>query len=250
MEEQAVQYCIKRLQMTTEYFSFTELSIKPSDIEELMGFEPGNSPAPFPELIGTGLERAAQLCRIIGGYILFDNFSVDSHTESFTIKDQVFFPGKTIFDNLKKATKAAIFLCTAGPEISELASKMATEGEELMAYVLDVTGSVAVNKIAGLLQERIKEEVSPSGYGITDPCSPGYCSWNLAEQQKLFTLLPEGFCNVTLSNLSIMHPVKSLSGVTGIGTNCQHTGIQCGWCNARSCIYGKTRHHKKAKKKL
>lgn len=236
--------------MTTEYYSFTELNIVPSDIEELMGFEPGQSPAPFPELVENGLNLAPEYCQIIGGYQLFEHFSIDPVAESFKIKDQVFFPGKTVVTQLKKATKAALFLCTAGPGISEFSRKKSAEGDELMAYVLDVIGSVTVDKAAALLQERIFEEVSPSGYSLTDSFSPGYCTWSVAEQQKLFTLLPHGFCNISLSKSSLMHPVKSVSGITGVGPGCQQTGYQCNWCNDLHCIYGKIRRHKKAKKKL
>jgi hypothetical protein len=215
-----------------------------------MGFEPGQSPAPFPELVENGLDQAPEYCQIVGGYQIFENFSIDPATESFKIEDQVFFPGKTVVNQLKKATKAALFLCTAGPGISELSRKKSAEGDELMAYVLDVIGSVTVDKAAMLLQEKIIKEVSSSGYGITDSFSPGYCTWSVAEQQKLFNLLPEGFCNIFLSKSSLMHPVKSVSGITGIGIGCQQTGYQCNWCNDTDCIYGKVRRHKKAKKKL
>ncbi len=247
---QAEQICIKGLQMTTEYYSFTELTILHSDIEELLGFEPGQSPAPFPELVENGLKLAPACCQIVGGYRIFENFSVDPVAETFKINDQLFSPGKTVTTQLKKATKAALFACTAGPGISEFARKKSAEGDELLSYVLDVIGSVIVDKAATLLQRKIIEEVSVSGYSITDSFSPGYCTWSVAEQQKLFSLLPEGFCNIYLSKSSLMHPVKSASGITGIGYGCQQTGYQCNWCNDLNCIYGKIRRHKKAKKKL
>ncbi len=236
--------------MKTEYFSFTRLNIAPSDIEELMGFEPGQSPAPFPDLIENGLRQAPEYCRIVGGYKLFEKFHVDVNGETLQIEDQVFHPGKIVVTQLKEAAQAALFLCTAGPGISELSRKKSAEGDELMAYVLDVIGSVTVDKAAGLLQERIHEEVSELGYGITDSFSPGYCNWSVGEQQKLFSLFPEGYCNIRLSDSSLMHPIKSVSGLTGVGINCEQTGYQCNWCNDLDCYYGKVKRNKKAKKKL
>ncbi|MFW6289514.1 MAG: hypothetical protein ACOC0R_00985 [Mariniphaga sp.] len=236
--------------MKTEYFSFSGLNIAPWEIEELMGFEPEQAPAPFPELIEDGLRQAPKYCQIIGGYKLFNKFQVDVAGEIMVVEDQEFHPGRIVVDRLKKATGAALFLCTAGPGISEYARKKSMEGDEMMAYVLDVIGSATVDKAAGVLQERILEEVSGSGSGISDAFSPGYCNWSVAEQQKLFSLLPEGFCNIRLSASSLMHPVKSVSGITGIGIACKRTGYQCNWCNDRDCIYGKIRRNKKAKKKL
>ncbi len=236
--------------MRTEYYTFKGLDIAPSEIEELMGFEPGQSPAPFPELIEDGLNQAPEYCHIAGGFKVFQNFNVDVSKQTLQVENQVFYPGKIVVNQLKQANRAALFLCTAGPGISEVSRKKSAEGDELMAYVLDVIGSVTVDKAAGMLQQRILEEVSGSGFGITDSFSPGYCNWDVAEQQKLFSLLPDGFCNIRLSGSSLMHPVKSVSGITGIGINCEQIGYQCNWCSDMGCIYGKIRRNKKAKKKL
>jgi hypothetical protein len=250
LSKQALFKCQIKRQMATEYFSFTDLNIETGEIEELMGFEPGHSPAPFPELIDEGIKLVPKICQIEGGYQIFDQIGVDLNTNTIRIKDQVFFPGKIVVTQLIKASRAALFLCTAGNEITELSRQKSAEDDELMAYVLDVIGSVTVNTAAGMLQEKILKEVSTSGFSITDSFSPGYCSWSVAEQQKLFSLLPPGFCSISLSESSLMHPVKSVSGITGIGIGCERTGYQCNWCNDVNCIYGKTRRHKKAKKYL
>jgi len=78
-----------------------------------------------------------------------------------------------------------------------------------------------------------------------DLFSPGYCNWSMAEQQKLFSLLPPGFCGIQLSPSSLMHPIKSVSGIIGIGTSCKQKGYQCEWCNDKDCIYGRIRRQKK-----
>ncbi len=149
---------------------------------------------------------------------------------------------------LKNATQAALFVCTAGAGISAIAKEKAESGDEFLAYVLDVIGSVTVDKAAGKIQEEISANATRAGMGITDPFSPGYCNWSVAEQQKLFALLPPGFCGISLSETSLMSPVKSVSGITGIGKNCKQKGYQCNWCTDRQCIYGKIRRRKKTKK--
>jgi hypothetical protein len=111
----------------------------------------------------------------------------------------------------------------------------------MMAYVLDVIGSVAADKMAQKLLQNLEQEVAVQGLGITDSFSPGYCNWSVEEQQTLFSLLPQGFCGITLSASSLMDPVKSVSGITGIGAGLRPKGYQCNWCTDRQCLYGKVR---------
>jgi hypothetical protein len=236
--------------MKTEYFSFSELNLTPSEIEEYMGFEPGQSPEPFPELIEKALQLAPEHCKITGAFKIFSNIVVHQKTETIQIENQQFFPGKIVVTQLKEATHIALFICTAGAGISEFSKKKAAEGDEMMAYVLDVIGSVMVDKAAVKLQEKILEEVKNDGLNITDPFSPGYCNWSVEEQHKLFSLLPQGICGIKLSDSALMYPIKSVSGITGIGKDCKQMGYQCNWCTDRECFVGKIKRRKNSKKNL
>jgi hypothetical protein len=232
------------------HFHFKDLGISPGEIEELMGFEPGESPEPFPLLIKEGLEMAPGYCQIKGGYQIFDAVEANQANETIRIGDQLFSPGKNVVSRFKNTSQAALFVCTAGIGISELSKQLSSKGDDLLAFVTDIIGSVTVEKAADKIQEKILEEVAPSGLGITDSFSPGYCNWSVAEQQKLFALLPPDFCGISLSESSLMNPIKSASGIIGIGTNCKQTGYQCSGCTDQQCIYGKIRRRKKAKKNL
>jgi hypothetical protein len=236
--------------MKTENFSFSELNITPSEIEEFMGFEPGQSPEPFPDLIEHAFNLAPEYCQITGAYQIFNNISIHLLNETIQIENQLFFPGKIVVTQLKDATQLAVFVCTAGSDISDFSKQKASEGDEMMAYVLDVIGSVTVDKAAGKLLEKILEEVNNSGLNITDPFSPGYCNWSVAEQHKLFPLLPQGICGIKLSESALMHPIKSVSGITGIGKHCKQMGYQCNWCSHRECFVGIIKRRKKSKKSL
>lgn len=234
--------------MVAESFSFKSLNIIPEEIEELMGFERGEAPEPFPDLIRQGISMAEMLCHGTGGYIVFPDVTVDHQKETITIEGRVFHPGKTVTRELKDATMAALFLCTAGSKISALAKEQSEAGDDLAAYVFDVIGSVAADKVAARINQLIGEEACLTGLGISDSFSPGYCNWSVSEQQILFSLMPGGFCGITLSGSSLMDPVKSVSGITGIGPGLQQKGYQCNWCSDSHCIYGKIRRSKKAKK--
>jgi hypothetical protein len=231
-------------------FSFSELSITTSDVEEFMGFEPGQAPEPFPGLIEQTLQLASELIRISGAFQIFQNISIHLQNQTLQIENQLFSPGKIVVTQLKEATRLAVFVCTAGAGISDFSKQKAAEGDEFMAYVLDVTGSVTVDKGAEKLQEKILGEVQQAGLGITDPFSPGYCNWSVADQHQLFALLPSRICGISLSDSALMHPIKSVSGITGIGTACKQTGYQCNWCTEQDCFVGKIKRRKNSKKNL
>jgi hypothetical protein len=226
-------------------YSFDEIQINPGEIEELMGFEPGDSPDPFPDLIDEGLKITPEYTEIKGGFVIFEQIEVNREKTFIRVKEQFFSPGKIVTTQLKNATSAALFACTAGEQISKLAQEQISSGNEMLSYVIDVIGSTIADKTVEKLQQEIFSIVNKTGMNITDSFSPGYCNWSVAEQQKLFALLPDNFCGIKLSNSSLMHPIKSVSGIIGIGTNCKQKGYQCEWCNDKDCIYGRIRRQKK-----
>lgn len=225
-------------------FQFEDLKVLREEIEEFMGFEPGQSPEPFPELFEQALKLAPKHCNVAGAFQIFSNVSVHSENKTIQIENQLFSPGKIVVSQLKDATKAALFVCTAGAGISAFSKQNAAGGDDLMAYALDVIGSVTVDKASQKLQEKILEEAAKDGLNITDSFSPGYCNWNVAEQHKFFALLPPEICGITLSESALMHPAKSISGITGIGKHCKQTGYQCNWCTDSNCFIGKIKRRK------
>jgi hypothetical protein len=226
-------------------FRFDDLKIKKSDIGELMGFDSGDIPEPFPDLIDIALKKAPSICHIKGGYKVFNRVEINDKNQAFTIDGLEFNPSKTVLNQFKGACSFALLLCTAGREISDHAKEIGLKGDPLLSYVLDTLGSVVVDKATEKLLESLEKEYLKTGLGISDIFSPGYCEWSVAEQQILFALLPENFCGITLSDSSLMSPIKSVSGIVGIGKELQQKGYQCNWCTQKNCIYGKIKRKKK-----
>ena len=132
-----------------------------------------------------------------------------------------------------------VFVATAGQKVCDRISFLAEAGDPLESYVYDLMGSVIADKAAEKLIMVAEEELAMSGLTFTDPYSPGSCDWNIADQEKLFALFPEGFCGVTLSSSLLMLPVKSVSGIAGIGTGMKRNREQCSVCNDETCMFGK-----------
>lgn len=226
-------------------YSFDELEIVEEDLIELLGFEPDAIPDPFPELIATALSEASNYCSIKGGFKIFDTIKIDVSRETVQINHQTFSPSKIVATQFKSATSLCVFICTAGEGISNYSKRLANEGDLLLSYIFDVLGSVTVEKAMNKIQKELELDMLEKTLGISDRFSPGYCDWSVSEQQKLFSLLPSGFCGITLSDSSLMSPIKSVSGIIAIGKGIKQKGYQCHWCNDKSCLYGKIKRQKK-----
>lgn len=220
-------------------FSFEELNIVPKDLTDLLGFENGNIPEPFPEIIEYALLEAPKYCNIKGGYRIFDIIEINHQNATIKIENQLFSPSKVVTTQLKESTSVALYICTAGEDISNHANEISRQGDPMLSYIVDVIGSVTVEKATDKIQKLLEIESKKSGLCISDRYSPGYCEWSVAEQQKLFSFFPDNFCGVSLSESSLMSPIKSVSGIIGIGAGLQQKGYQCRWCSDKNCIYGK-----------
>ncbi len=232
--------------MISEFrYSFNDLDILKSDIGELLGFDEADIPPPFPELIEQALKKAPSVSNIRGGYKIFSPKEVVFGENTIKVCNEVFHPSKIVTAQFKKANSVALFICTAGAEISQHMHEINNCVDPLLSYVFDIVGSLTVEKATDKIQLELENEVTLQGLKISDRFSPGYCEWSVSEQQQLFKLLPLGFCGITLSESSLMYPIKSVSGIIAIGTNLQKKGYQCHWCSDRSCMFGKIKRKKK-----
>ncbi len=225
-------------------FSFEELDCIFSYAEEFMGFRQGSVPEPFYSLIAEVYEELPRLINIRAGFLTIENPEFANHSKTITIEGITFNPGRIVFSQLKGAIEVGLFVATAGSGISRVIDESTASGDSLRAYVYDAFGSVVASKAVDRLIERIELSVKENGWGISDPFSPGYCDWSVAEQHKLFSFFPEGFCGVTLTESSLMMPIKSVSGIVGIGDTMQRKGYQCAMCNDTECFVGRI-HRKK-----
>lgn len=221
----------------TYRFSFNELAITRSRLESLMGYDPGAIPEPFTQIIDEILSLAGNYCNIRGGFIIKDNlhFSKDAHLLSV---DKVTFNlQKMVYGQLKGAGEIAVFVCTAGPGISDWSKELMTEGDLTRGYMVDIVGSEVVETAMDRAQMMLSEQMNVSGLKISNRYSPGYCRWDVSEQHKLFSLLPDHFCGVRLSDKALMSPIKSISGIIGIGENVQYHSYTCNICDSQNCPY-------------
>ena len=228
---------------STFKFEFKDLKLKVSQIESVMGYKEGESQETISELVSELLKEAEEICTMKAEYRIFDDIAFNGTEKTVTINGLVFDIKKIIYGQIKKSDSAALFLCTAGEEIGTRSRKSMKDGDLLKGYVYDVVGSEAVEAAADLMQDHLGREIKALGKGITNRFSPGYCGWLVAEQHKLFHLMPDNFCGIKLTPSALMIPIKSVSGIIGIGEKVKRHPYTCSLCDMEDCIYRRVRHN-------
>jgi hypothetical protein len=226
---------------STFQFNFKDLKLKVAQIESAMGYKEGESQETISELVSEVLKEAEEICTMKAEYRFFDDIVFDKAEKTLTINNLVFDIKKIIYGQINRSDSAALFVCTAGEEIGARSKKSMKEGDLLRGYIYDVIGSEAVEAAADLMQDHLEREVKTLGKGITNRFSPGYCGWLVVEQHKLFHLMPDNYCGIKLNPSALMYPMKSISGIIGIGGKVKRAPYTCSFCDLKDCIYRRTK---------
>lgn len=228
----------------TYNININDLHLNSSLIETVLGYKEGEDRTLVTGLIDEILEESAGICNIKAQYTVFDEVGLDDRTKYLRIRNTDFQIKNIVFAQLKRSESVAVFLCTAGTEIGVRSKKAMHERDFLRGYIYDVVGSEIVEAAADIMQEDLEKSILDSGNKITNRYSPGYCGWDVAEQHKLFDLIPENYCGIQLTPSALMDPVKSVSGIIGIGKNVRYNQYTCGLCEMDDCLYRRAREKK------
>ena len=229
------------MKYNTFQFDFSELKLSIAQIEQVIGYKDGESHETISSLISEVLKEAGEICTISAEYVIFPDVKFNDPEKSIEINGLVFNVRKIVYGQIKKSESIALFLCTAGVEIGTRSRDAMKEGDLLKGYIYDVTGSEIVEAAADLMQNSLEVKMIAEEKKITNRFSPGYCGWDVAEQHKLFQDFPYNFCGIRLTPSALMDPVKSVSGVIGIGENVKRLPYACNLCEMKDCIYRKVR---------
>ena len=206
----------------------SDLVIDMQEVYLLMGYKNTAPEKDILELVDKIYTEIDRICKPQYIYEIFNAKTCDPF--SIEIRDKKFRTGKIITHYLQGMEKCCVFATTAGQEFETYKKQLRQEGEILEEFIADAIGSViaeaCVNSIAGELAEN---------NNCTYPYSPGYCNWKLTEQALLFSLLPDTPCGITLTESCLMVPIKSISGIIGIGKNIERKAYACNICEMKNC---------------
>jgi len=216
---------------------FINLIVSKNEIISTLGYADGAIPAHFEEMIDDILFRLPEYCEIQAGYRLLDVKKPEERNDGLFVGNKFFKLQKIITSQLRKSEKAALFACTIGRGMETWAKKLSSEGDGALSYLVDAVASVTEEQAVDVLHDHIENQMKMQGLKITNRYSPGYCDWSVSEQHLLFSFFPLNFCGIALTEYAFMVPIKSVSGIIGIGTSVKRVDYTCDACGMKDCTY-------------
>ena len=208
--------------MTHTILSFADLAITPADIFAQMGYGstvPDAQTQRETQAVADDVRRwlQPQFC-----------YFVCRELPPFNM-------GGIIERQLRGSEAYACFVCTAGMEFEDWQQRLKKEDDMVCLFIADALGSVIAEKCADRMEEHLQRSIDKLGWHHTNRFSPGYCGWHVSEQQLLFPLFEGKTCGVRLTDSSLMVPIKSVSGLIGLGKEVRRLDYTCGLCDFKQC---------------
>ena len=169
------------------------------------------------------------------GYLLCSHEQIEVRVDSILIGDAVLSCGAAIAERFKGCHSLALFVATTGGAFQRRLDETASAGDPLAHFLLDAAGSTLAERCAAAVHARVRAFAGDAGWCVTNRYSPGYGAWSVSDQQVLFSLVPHAFCGVALTPGALMIPVKSVSGIIGIGPSAVFVEHDCPGCESREC---------------
>ena len=136
-------------------------------------------------------------------------------------------------DLLAPARRALVGVVTIGPALEQKVRELQAAGENMISYLLDSAGVVALGAAGEALRCVAEEAAEELGWGVSPSLSPGsLVGWPLRGQHELCGLLPLEQIGVRLTKHAVLEPHKSASGLVGMGPDYESTrvGSVCKYC--------------------
>lgn len=182
------------------------------EVFRYLGYPAGAAPkAGISDRIAATIAEALPLLRPRGVFALYP---IEDQTAHSLTLSGVKVSGN-IGEFLSESRRIAVFIVTAGIEISDRAQAASKSGDTFSAWVIDGVGSWAAESAADSLMLQIRPHLGKDEE-LTLRYSPGYCGMELAQQRNLVRLVEASSVGVRLSPTMLMHPLKSISGMVGL----------------------------------
>lgn len=208
--------------MTEKTLSFEELGITAADVYEQMGYHDAQPDKATQQETATILKEVSQWLRPRFSYFVVN-------------KQPDFEMGNIILRQLHGSEAFALFVCTSGLEFETYQQRLKEQGDMVRVFIADALGSVIAEKCADQMEKALQESIDKLGWKHTNRFSPGYCGWHVSQQQLLFPLFQGHTCGVKLTDSSLMVPIKSVSGIIGLGEKVRKLEYTCGLCDFKQC---------------
>lgn len=230
--------------MTTDTLTISDLNISCQDIYVEMGY---GENMPDPSVCRETETMLGEISSWLKPRYAF--FAIRGHVNTETNEvillpaegeEVVFKCGRIVARQLSKADAFILFICTAGTDYQDFLTRMEQE-DMVKGYHAHAIGSVIAEKCADVMEQVLQGQIDKLNWKRTNRFSPGYCGWHVSEQKQLFPLFNGETAGVHLTDSAFMMPVKSVSGIIGIGSDVRYHAYSCGLCDYKDCYKRKTK---------
>jgi hypothetical protein len=213
-------------------------AIDRKEVLRYLGYPAGVRPrGGLAEQLEQAAADAAAWLRPQATYAVFAVEAIDRRSVRLRARSGVIEFRGAIGEFLGPVGSVAAFIATAGGELERRASDALKRGDHLTGLVYNAVGSERAEAAAATVLEELRDQLADRGLAPTLPYSPGYCGMALSEQQNLFALFDGETVGVTLSKSLLMQPIKSISGLIGVGpaADVRQHGSPCDRCELWTC---------------
>ena len=210
------------------------LEIENNELYRYLGFG-ASGPDDYMSVFVENLKREAlDVCSPRFGYRFVRGERVDRRT--LKLNENILSPDVIIVNCLRDSEFFAIITASVGKELDEWIEVKRSGGDVMEAFVADALGSVIVEAIVTWGLSFLTHMMAEINLKVSNSYSPGYCGWDVAEQRMFFSMLPDGFCGISLTDSCLMLPIKSVSALVGIGGNIEKKPYGCAICRKKDCF--------------
>lgn len=212
---------------------FEALALDRREIYRTMGSAEYAPDAEMTARVEKTIAEIARTCRPRFGYAIYPVQRVSARR--IVAADRAFATGSVIARCLEGSEQAAVFVATSGVEFDRWLHGLQREGDIVRQFVADAVGSEIAEATARAAAACVEEIARRQHLAVSNSYSPGYCGWPVSDQQTLFSLLPPHPCGVRLNDSSLMSPIKSVSGMIGLGRRIRKMPYGCAVCGKKDC---------------
>ena len=140
-----------------DWIEFEDIEINMDQVCRNLGYVSDFKLTPrVSSLINEYSEQSSQLIEPAYSYVIRDIEGV--RKSCVFIEGSIVFESEVIAKLLKPCSKLALLIATIGSRLEEMVGQLSVHKRLLQASVLDAIGSVAVENVANIVQEKIRKE--------------------------------------------------------------------------------------------
>lgn len=220
--------------MEIKSINFADLPIDRKEIDISLDYYNSGYNSHLEMLIADFLSELASFNSYKFGYKHIINGRIEE-ANVICLENIILNPQSIIMNCFKESTSFIVLVATVGDEVDNWIERKKGNNDIIESFVADALGSVIVEAIVKYALLYLEKEMGKENLKISNSYSPGYCGWDIIEQQKIFSLLPDRFCGITLTKSSLMLPIKSVSALVGVGEKIKRKEYGCKICKKKDC---------------